>query len=160
MSIAKNKVVQFFYTLKDEAGVELESNVGADPVAYLHGHNNMMRGVEKALEGHNIGDKFNVTLPPEETYGLRREDSEQRVPVKHLLGAKKWKPGMMAVIQTDQGQRQVTVVKVGKFMVTVDNNHPMAGRTLDFELIVTDIRDATPEEVTHGHAHGIGGHHH
>jgi FKBP-type peptidyl-prolyl cis-trans isomerase SlyD len=120
----------------------------------------MMRGVEKALEGHNIGDKFNVTLPPEETYGLRREDSEQRVPVKHLLGAKKWKPGMMAVIQTDQGQRQVTVVKVGKFMVTVDNNHPMAGRTLDFELIVTDIRDATPEEVTHGHAHGIGGHHH
>lgn len=160
MSISKDKVVQFYYTLKDEAGQTLESNVGADPVAYLHGHNNMMPGVEKALEGREAGEEFSVTLPPEETYGLRREDSEQRVPTKHLMGAKKWKPGMMAVVQTEQGQRQVTVVKVGKFMVTVDTNHPMAGKTLTFDLIVADVRDATSEEIAHGHAHGIGGHHH
>lgn len=160
MSISKDKVVQFYYTLKDEAGQTLESNVGADPVAYLHGHKNMMPGVEKALEGREAGEEFSVTLPPEETYGLRREDSEQRVPTKHLMGAKKWKPGMMAVVQTEQGQRQVTVVKVGKFMVTVDTNHPMAGKTLTFDLIVADVRDATPEEIAHGHAHGIGGHHH
>lgn len=160
MSISKDKVVQFYYTLKDEAGQTLESNVGADPVAYLHGHKNMMPGVEKALEGRDAGEEFSVTLPPEETYGLRRDDSEQRVPTKHLMGAKKWKPGMMAVVQTEQGQRQVTVVKVGKFMVTVDTNHPMAGKTLTFDLIVADVRDATPEEVAHGHAHGIGGHHH
>ncbi|MFG1490128.1 peptidylprolyl isomerase [Oceanospirillum sp. HFRX-1_2] len=160
MSISKDKVVQFYYTLKDEAGQTLESNVGADPVAYLHGHKNMMPGVEKALEGRDAGEEFSVTLPPEETYGLRRDDSEQRVPTKHLMGAKKWKPGMMAVVQTEQGQRQVTVVKVGKFMVTVDTNHPMAGKTLTFDLIIADVRDATPEEVAHGHAHGIGGHHH
>lgn len=160
MSISKDKVVQFYYTLKDEAGQTLESNVGADPVAYLHGHKNMMPGVEKALEGRNAGEEFSVTLPPEETYGLRKEDSEQRVPTKHLMGAKKWKPGMMAVVQTEQGQRQVTVVKVGKFMVTVDTNHPMAGKTLTFDLIIADVRDATAEEIAHGHAHGIGGHHH
>lgn len=160
MSISKDKVVQFYYTLKDEAGQTLESNVGADPVAYLHGHNNMMPGVEKALEGREAGEEFSVTLPPEETYGLRREDSEQRVPTKHLMGSKKWKPGMMAVVQTEQGQRQVTVVKVGKFMVTVDTNHPMAGKTLTFDLIIADVRDATSEEIAHGHAHGIGGHHH
>ncbi len=160
MIISKDKVVQFYYTLRDEAGELLESNVGADPVAYLHGHKNMMPGVEKALEGREVGEEFTATLPPEETYGLRREDSEQRVPVKHLMGAKKWKPGMMAVVQTEQGQRQVTVMKVGKFMVTVDTNHPMAGKTLTFELIVADVRDATSEEIAHGHAHGIGGHHH
>ena len=160
MSISKDKVVQFYYTLKDEAGQTLESNVGADPVAYLHGHKNMMPGVEKALEGRNAGEEFSVTLPPEETYGLRKGDSEQRVPTKHLMGAKKWKPGMMAVVQTEQGQRQVTVVKVGKFMVTVDTNHPMAGKTLTFDLIIADVRDATAEEIAHGHAHGIGGHHH
>lgn len=160
MGISKDKVVQFYYTLKDEAGQTLESNVGADPVAYLHGHKNMMPGVEKALEGREAGEEFAVTLPPEETYGLRREDSEQRVPTKHLMGAKKWKPGMMAVVQTEQGQRQVTVVKVGKFMVTVDTNHPMAGKTLTFDMIVADVRDATSEEIAHGHAHGIGGHHH
>ncbi len=160
MSISKDPVVQFYYTLKDEAGQTLASTVGADPVAYLHGHNNMMPGVEKALEGREEGEEFSVTLPPEETYGLRRENSEQRVPTKHLMGAKKWKPGMMAVVQTEQGQRQVTVVKVGKFMVTVDTNHPMAGKTLTFDLIIADVRDATPEEIAHGHAHGIGGHHH
>ncbi|WP_417593902.1 FKBP-type peptidyl-prolyl cis-trans isomerase [Oceanospirillum sp.] len=160
MGISKDKVVQFYYTLKDEAGQTLEKNVGADPVAYLHGHKNMMPGVEKALEGREAGEEFTVTLPPEETYGVRRENSEQRVPVKHLMGAKKWKPGMMAVVQTEQGQRQVTVIKVGKFMVTVDTNHPMAGKTLTFDMIVADVRDATSEEIAHGHAHGIGGHHH
>ena len=160
MSISKDKVVQFYYTLKDEAGQVLESNVGAEPVAYLHGHNNMMPGVEKSLEGRAAGEEFSVTLPPEETYGLRRDDSEQRVPVKHLMGAKRWKPGMMAVVQTEQGQRQVTVLKVGKFMVTVDTNHPMAGKTLTFDLVVADVRDASAEEIAHGHAHGIGGHHH
>ncbi|OOV86762.1 FKBP-type peptidyl-prolyl cis-trans isomerase [Oceanospirillum linum] len=160
MGISKDKVVQFYYTLRDEAGELLESNVGADPVAYLHGHKNMMPGVEKALEGREAGGEFTVTLPPEETYGVRRENSEQRVPVKHLMGAKRWKPGMMAVVQTEQGQRQVTVIKVGKFMVTVDTNHPMAGKTLTFDMVVADVRDATSEEIAHGHAHGIGGHHH
>lgn len=162
MQISKDTVVQFNYRLTDEQGNQLESNVGKTPIAYLHGHNNMMVGVEKALEGKNVGDNFSVTLPPEETYGVRneKEDAIQRVPVKHLQGAKVWKPGMVAIVNTEQGQRQVTVIKSGKFMVTIDTNPPLAGKTLTFELTVTDVRAATAEEIQHGHAHGVGGHHH
>ncbi|QSX38653.1 MULTISPECIES: FKBP-type peptidyl-prolyl cis-trans isomerase [Shewanella] len=160
MSIKDDMVVQFFYTLRDEKGEVLESNEGHEPVAYLHGHHNMMPGVEKAIEGKAVGDKFSVTLPASETYGERIEGAEQRVSVKHLLGANNWKPGMRAVVHTDQGQRQVTVLKVGKFMATVDINHPLAGRELTFDLHISDARDATAEEIAHGHAHGVGGHHH
>ncbi len=159
MKVEDNKVVQFLYELKDEQQAVLESTKG-EPVAYLHGCNNMMAGLEKALSGKCVGDKISVTLAPEEAYGERIEGSLQRVPVKHLQGAKKWKPGMVATVQTEQGQRQVTVVKVGKFMVTVDSNHPFAGKTLTFELEVVGIRDASDEEIAHGHAHGVGGHQH
>ncbi|MCL1074862.1 FKBP-type peptidyl-prolyl cis-trans isomerase [Shewanella dokdonensis] len=160
MSITKDKVVQFNYTLKDEQGNVIESNEGQAPIAYLHGHNNMMPGVEKALEGKETGATFTVTLPAAETYGERLADAEQRISVKHLQGAKVWKPGMIAVVNTEHGQRQVTVLKVGKFMATVDTNHPLAGRELTFDLEVKDVRDASAEEVAHSHAHGDGGHHH
>ncbi|MBB1487412.1 FKBP-type peptidyl-prolyl cis-trans isomerase [Oceanospirillum sediminis] len=161
MQITDNTVVQFFYTLKDEEGQVLESNIGENPVAYLHGHKNMMPGVEKALADRQSGESFTVTLPPESTYGARVEGREQRIPVKHLMGTnKKWKPGMIAMVQTDQGQRQVTILKMGKFMVTVDTNHPWAGKTLTFDIEVGDVREATAEELSHGHAHGVGGHHH
>ncbi|MCU4675185.1 peptidylprolyl isomerase [Catenovulum sp. 2E275] len=162
MQITKDSVVQFNYTISDEQGQQLESNQGETPIAYLHGHNNMMPGVEKALEGKQAGDSFSVTLPPEETYGLRNESEEaiQRIPAKHLQGAKVWKPGMVAIVNTERGQRQVTVIKSGKFMVTVDTNPPLAGKTLTFELTVQDVRQATADEISHGHAHGVGGHHH
>lgn len=160
MSIKDDSVVQFNYTLRDEQGEVLESNEGLDPIAYLHGHNNMMPGVENALLGKEVGAKFSVTLPASETYGERNEDAEQRVSVKHLQGAKVWKAGMRALINTDQGQRQVTIIKMGKFMATVDVNHPLAGRELTFDLEVADVRDATSEEIAHGHAHGKGGHQH
>lgn len=159
MKVEDKKVVQFTYVLKDEQQSVLESTEG-EPVAYLHGYNSMMAGLEKALTGKAIGDKFSVTLSPEEAYGERVEGSVQRVPMKHLQGAKKWKSGMIATVETEQGQRQVTVVKAGKFMVTVDSNHPFAGKTLTFDIDVIDIRDATEEELTHGHAHGVGGHQH
>ncbi len=160
MSIKDDSVVQFNYTLRDEQGEVLESNEGLDPIAYLHGHDNMMPGVENALLGKEVGAKFSVTLPASETYGERNEDAEQRVSVKHLQGAKVWKAGMRALISTDQGQRQVTIIKMGKFMATVDVNHPLAGRELTFDLEVADVRDATSEEIAHGHAHGKGGHQH
>ncbi|GIU47006.1 peptidyl-prolyl cis-trans isomerase [Shewanella sairae] len=160
MNIKDDSVVQFNYTLRDEQGEVLETNEGLDPIAYLHGHDNMMPGVEDALAGKEVGAKFSVTLPATETYGERNEDAEQRVSVKHLQGASVWKPGMRALISTDQGQRQVTILKVGKFMATVDVNHPLAGRELTFDLEVMDVRDATSEEIAHGHAHGKGGHHH
>jgi len=159
MKVEDEKVVQFLYELKDEQQTVLESTEG-EPVAYLHGFKNMMAGLENALAGKSVGDKFSVTLSPEEGYGERVEGSVQRVPVKHLQGAKKWKPGMIATVETEQGSRQVTVIKMGKFMVTVDSNHPFAGKTLTFDIEVVDIRDATGEEIAHGHAHGAGGHQH
>jgi len=163
MKIADKTVVQFHYTLKDEAGSEIESSHASDPLAYLHGYKNMLVGVENALTGKEAGEKFSVTLQPEDAYGERKEDMIQRVPSKHLQdgnGTTKWKAGMTAVVETEQGQRQVTVLKAGKFMVTVDINPPLAGKVLTFDLDVVDVRAATDEEVEHGHAHGVGGHHH
>ena len=164
MKIIDKTVVQFHYTLKDESGKTLESSVSADPLAYLHGYNNMLVGVEKALTDKVAGDEFSITLQPEDAYGERKEDMVQRVPVKHLQGLSsknaKWKAGMTAVVETEQGQRQVTVVKAGRFMITVDINPPLAGKVLTFDLKVVDVREATAEEIEHGHAHGVGGHHH
>lgn len=160
MSIKNDMVVQFNYTLRDEEGEVLETNEGLDPIAYLHGHDNMMPGVEDSIEGKAIGESFSVTLAPETTYGIRNEEAIQRVSVKHLQGAKTWKAGMRALIDTDQGQRQVTIIKMGKFMATVDVNHPLAGRELTFDIEIIDARDATEEEIAHGHAHGKGGHQH
>lgn len=159
MQVSLNSVVQFHYTLSDENG-QLESSKNQDPVLYLHGHNNLIQGLENALAGKTVGEAFSVTLAPADAYGERREDAIQSVQVKHLMGAKKWKPGMVAVVNTSEGQRQVTVVKVGMFKADIDTNHPLAGKTLTFNLEILDIREASPEEIEHGHAHGVGGHNH
>lgn len=159
MSIGKDSVVQFHYTLT-EAGTELESTKGSDPMAYLHGHQNIISGLEKAMEGKGEGDTFSVTVEPAEAYGERKDDLTQRIPLKHMQGAKKWRPGMVAWVETDQGHRQVTVTKVGKFNADCDLNHPLAGKTLTFDVEIVEVRPATEEEKAHGHAHGVGGHHH
>ena len=163
MQVSKGTVVQFYYRIKDLDGKELESNFDDQAVAYLHGYNNMMPGIEKSLESMSKGDLLEVELESVETYGEIQADSEQRISVKHLLSAEKkpkWKAGMTAVVNTEQGQREVTITKVGKFMVTIDTNHPLAGKTLQFELQVESIRAASDEEIQHGHAHGVGGHQH
>jgi len=163
MQISKGTVVQFHYRIKDLDGKQLESNFDDQAVAYLHGYNNMMPGIEKSLESMSKGDLLEAELEAAETYGEIQADSEQRISVKHLLSAEKkpkWKAGMTAVVNSEQGQREVTILKVGKFMVTIDTNHPLAGRTLQFEFQVEDVRAATDEEIEHGHAHGAGGHHH
>jgi FKBP-type peptidyl-prolyl cis-trans isomerase SlyD len=160
MSISDNDVVSFHYTLKNDSGETLESSHGHEPVVYLHGQGDMIPGLEKAITGKKTGDSFSVTVPPEEAYGPRQEDAIPRVSVKHLHGAKEWKPGMMAIVETDHGPRQVQVVKVGKCMVDVDVNHPLAGMTLNFDVEITEVRAATEEELQHGHVHGPGGHHH
>ncbi|HEX4938189.1 MAG TPA: peptidylprolyl isomerase [Candidatus Kapabacteria bacterium] len=160
MNISKDKVVQFHYTLKNDKGEEIESTIGKDPMAYLHGHGNIIPGLESALEGKAAGDRFTITIEPKDGYGERQDVEWQRIPLKHLQGARKWKPGMMAFVETEQGYRQVTVMKVGKFNADVDVNHPLAGKTLTFDIEVLDLRDATDDEKSHGHAHGVGGHHH
>lgn len=159
MKIEKDVVVQFHYNLSDSSGA-IETSRDGDPVAYLHGHKNIIDGLQDALEGKGEGDTFTVTVPPEQGYGHRNEEAKQRVPLKHLVGPKKWRKGMVAQVQTDEGMRQVTIIKVGKFNADVDSNHPLAGKDLTFDVEVISIREATKDEIAHGHAHGVGGHQH
>ncbi len=164
MNITANSVVSFHYRLCDETGAELESSLDADPLLYLHGHKGVLPGLEKALEGHAAGESLNVTLAPEEAYGVRQEGREQRIPIKHLnVDAKtqrNLKKGMAVPVQTEQGSRSMVIIKVGRFNVDVDTNHPLAGKTLTFAIDIVAVRDATAEEQAHGHAHGVGGHQH
>lgn len=160
MQITKDTVVQLHYTLSDTNGEQIESSKQGTPLLYLHGHQNMLPAIETALEGKQAGDAFELVLEPKDAYGERDENAIQSIQVKHLQGAKKWAPGMIAVVETDHGPRQVKIVKVGMFKADVDVNHPLAGKTLNFALEVVDVRAASAEEVEHGHAHGVGGHHH
>lgn len=159
MPIEKNQVVLFHYSVRDEQGNEVENSRGGKPNAYLHGYGGVIQGLEEALEGREAGDTFSVTVTPEKAYGPRKADAVQRVPVKHLMGAKRWKRGMIAQVQTEQGPRHVVVAKVGLKFADVDTNHPMAGKTLTFDIEVIEVRAADAEEIAHGHAHGPGGHH-
>jgi FKBP-type peptidyl-prolyl cis-trans isomerase SlyD len=160
MIVEKDKVVNFHYTLKNADGEEMESSRERDPMTYLHGANNIIVGLEKAMEGREPGDTFEVTVEPEEAYGVRNEGNIQRVPLKRLKGLGKIMPGQILNLQTNDGPVQVTVVKVGRFNVDVDANHPLAGQKLTFDVEITDIREASAEETEHGHVHGPGGHHH
>ncbi|WP_395642901.1 peptidylprolyl isomerase [Rudaea sp.] len=162
MKAEKNKVVTFHYHLTDETGTKVDSSHDrAEPLTILFGHGQIIPGLEQAMEGHEAGDKFDVSVPPEHGYGERREDFTQRVPKKYFRDADHLKSGDATVLSVQGGgYRQVVVLKVGSSVIDVDLNHPMAGKTLKFDVEVTDVRDATPEEVEHGHVHGEGGHHH
>ena len=160
MQIAKDKVATFHYTLKEEGGSFEENSREDQPVAYLHGHDNILPGLEAVLAGKQAGDRASVTLPPEQAYGVRNPQMQQRIAIKHLKYAGKLKAGDIAWLETEEGPRQVVVTKPGKFMAEVDTNHPLAGKTLTFDVEILGVRDATPEEIAHGHAHGEGGHHH
>ena len=160
LAASKDRVVRFHYEMRDEAGKVLETSRGEEPLAVLQGRGNLMRGIESALEGHVAGDRFEVTLPPEQAYGERQDGRTQRVPKKYFPNASRLKPGMTTQLSTQEGPRPVTVLKVGGKVVDVDLNHPLAGRTLMFDIEVVEVREATPEEIAHRHVHGPGGHHH
>ncbi len=162
MNIEDKKVVSFHYTLTDEDGETLDtSRERGEPMSYLHGANNIIPGLEKALAGREAGESFEVSIPPEEAYGERRDANVQRLPLKKLgVKPNQLQPGMILNLQTNQGPAQVTVLKVGRFNVDVDANHPLSGHTLNFDVEIVEVRDATEEEQEHGHAHGPGGHQH
>jgi len=160
MIAEKNKVVSFHYDLKNADGDPMESSRENDPMTYLHGFNAIIPGLEKAMEGHAVGDTFSATVEPEDAYGVRNENNVQRIPLKRLKGIGKVQVGQILNLQTNKGQVQVTVLKVGRFNVDVDGNHPLAGQQLTFDVKITDMRDATEEELKHGHVHGPGGHQH
>jgi FKBP-type peptidyl-prolyl cis-trans isomerase SlyD len=160
MQIAKDTVASFHYQLSEVGGSFSEDSREDHPVAYLHGHDNILPGLEAVMLDKQAGDKVSVTLAPEQAYGVRNPSLQQRMSIKHLKFAGKLKAGDIAWIETDAGPRQVTVIKPGKFMAEVDTNHPLAGKTLIFDVEVVSVRAATEEEIAHGHAHGDGGHHH
>lgn len=161
MPIEKDKVVTLHYTLFDaEHDLELEHSPADQPLAYLHGHGNILRGLEQALAGKDEGDAVTVTLAPEDAYGRRDESLRQRLSAKYLKHAGKLRPGKVVEVRTEQGPRRVTVLKVGLKTVDVDANHPLAGLDLRFEMRVMGVRDASDEEKAHGHVHGPGGHQH
>ncbi|HET8709992.1 MAG TPA: peptidylprolyl isomerase [Spongiibacteraceae bacterium] len=161
MQIENGHVVSFLYTLNDTAGNLIETNREEDhPAVYLHGYKNLAPKLEAAFTGKQAGDQFELTLEPADAYGERRDNAIERVPAKYLKHEGKIKPGQTVQINTKEGPMLVTVVKVGKFSVDVDSNHPLAGKTLHYVIDVVDVRAASDEEKAHGHAHGVGGHHH
>lgn len=157
MNIEQGKVVSIDYTLKNSDGQVLDSSEGREPLPYLHGAGNIIPGLEAALDGKAEGDQLNAVIPPEEAYGQRDEAQIGKVARTDLQGVGDISVGTQLQAQTPQGPRIVVVTDMDEESVTIDANHPLAGETLHFDVTVCDVRDATPEEIEHGHAHAPGG---
>ena len=156
MQISDKKVASINYNLKNNAGELLDSSEGADPLVYLHGAGNIIPGLEKALEGKQAGDTLEVTIAPEEAYGPVHEEMIQTVPRDAFDGVEQIDVGMSFQAETASGPVTVVVVGVEEDTVTVDGNHPLAGQTLHFYVEVVEVRDASDDELQHGHVHGPG----
>lgn len=164
MNIEKDRVVLFHYTVSEQAAhaagePPLETSTGSGPLAIMIGHGNIIPGLEKAMDGHAAGDRFDADIAAVDAYGVHQPGLSQRVPKKHFKGAR-LEPGMQAVLPTNFGPRAVTIEKVGMSVVDVDLNHPMAGKDLHFAVEIVEVREASEEELAHGHVHGEGGHQH
>lgn len=160
MDIQRHRVASFHYGLYDAGGEEIESSGGGEPSVYLHGENNIIPGLERALTGRKAGDALRVSLDAADAYGAHDPRRQQRVPVKHLVAPGRLRPGMVVQVNTSEGRIPATILKVGRFSADIDTNHPLAGRSLVFEIEIVDVREATDEEIAHRHAHGPGGHQH
>lgn len=153
MAITENQVVSINYTLKDDSGETLDSSEGHGPLVYLHGHKQIIPGLETEISSRSVGDKFSVVVPPEEAYGTRREELLQQVPREEFKDFPDLAEGAEFEVETDGGPIIVEVVALSDSHVTLDGNHPLAGRTLHFDVELVAVRDATEEEISHGHAH-------
>ena len=161
MTIAQNKVVTFHYEVADnESGEVIDSSAGGQPLTYLHGAQNIIPGLEQALEGKAVGDELEVTIEAADAYGERSDDRVQRVPHEAFAEIEKVEPGMTVTAQTESGPINLVVTEVDDDAVTVDANHPLAGKALKFNVTVEAVREASDEEVEHGHVHGPEGHDH
>jgi FKBP-type peptidyl-prolyl cis-trans isomerase SlyD len=159
MQIADNTVVRIHYTLTNDAGEILDTSEGGDPLSYLHGAANIIPGLEAALMGHAVGDKVQATIAPEDAYGLRHEQLIQAIP-RTAFPVEDIEVGMQFSADAENGGRVVTVTKVDDENITIDGNHPLAGETLHFDVTVVELREATDDEIAHGHIHEHGHHHH
>jgi FKBP-type peptidyl-prolyl cis-trans isomerase SlyD len=160
VDITADRVVTIHYTLKDDEGVVIDSSSGGEPLAYIQGHGNLVAGLEKALEGKQDGATLAVVVSAEDGYGKHDAALIQRVPKRSLQGSGEIKKGMQFQARTDDGMRVFTVTAVVGDMITLDGNHPLADKTLHFDVQIIGVRAATAEELEHGHVHGAGGHHH
>jgi FKBP-type peptidyl-prolyl cis-trans isomerase SlyD len=156
MQITKNTVAAIHYTLRDNEGNVIDTSSGREPLNYLHGAGNLIAGMEEGLEGKSKGDKFRLKIEPAKGYGEKDPAMIQQVP-RSAFGDQDVRPGMK--FSTNHGN-VVTVTHVGLENVTVDANHELAGVELNFDVEVMEVRSATNEEISHGHVHGPGGHHH
>jgi FKBP-type peptidyl-prolyl cis-trans isomerase SlyD len=156
MIIENDKVVSFDYTLKDSHGEELDSSAGGAPLTYLHGASNIIPGLEAELTGKKTGDRLTTVIAPEDAYGIRDEEAVAAVPKSQLGDMEGVEVGMQLQAETPDGPRIVTVAAVDDENVTIDANHPLAGVSLHFDVTVTEVRDATADELEHGHVHGPG----
>lgn len=147
MKIAKNAVVSFHYELSVEGSDYRESSEGREPAGYLHGYSGIVRGLERAMRGREAGEEFEVTVAPEDAYGVHDPERVQQIPVKHLVKPGRLVPGKIVVVNLQRGHTQAIVRKVGRFNVIVDFNHPLSGHVLHFKVRIINVRDARPEEI-------------
>jgi FKBP-type peptidyl-prolyl cis-trans isomerase SlyD len=159
MKIAEKKAVSIEFTLKDDKGEVIETNVGKDPLWYLHGIGNLVPGLEKAVEGKGVGETIDVKLEPKDAYGERDEKEVRNIPLRRIK-APKIQVGGRYQAETPGGGRIVQVLAVNGDYAKVDGNHPLSGQKLNFIIKVVEVRDATEEELAHGHVHQGGGHGH
>lgn len=159
MKVGHHKVVSIHYTLTDNSGNVLDSSAGRDPLVYLQGVGQLIPGMEEGLEGKGAGEKMQLKISPEKGYGLHDANLVQEVPLS-AFGGQDVKPGMQFEAGNEMQRFIVTVKEIGTETVTVDGNHPLAGVELNFDVELLDVREATEEEISHGHVHGPGGHHH
>ncbi|BDM63650.1 hypothetical protein NFHSH190041_11020 [Shewanella sp. NFH-SH190041] len=157
MKISQHTVPSIHYRLSNQQGEVLESSFDMQPMAYLHGANNLIPGLENALEGKSAGDIIDVTVEAEDAYGPYHDGLRQEVPLSAFGDIEDIVPGMRFIAETEMGQRPVQVTEVKDDTVIVDGNHPMAGQALVFHVEVVDVREATEEEIAHGHLHAHGG---
>lgn len=160
MQIEKNRVVQIHYTLKDSKGEILDSSEGQSPLPYIHGIGALIPGLENQLSGKQAGDKFTAVVAPADGYGTYDKDQVFQVPADGFTGEGEIEVGMQVQLDTEDGPAIATVTKVEGEEVTLDMNHPLAGVQLHFDVEVVEVREATKQELDHGHVHTPGHHHH
>lgn len=153
MVIADQKVVSIHYKLTNDEGQVIQESAAGEPLSYVHGAGNIIPGLESALYGKTTGDKLNVSVDPAQGYGPRNDALVQELPRDVFEGVENVQEGMQFQARSERGTQVITVTKVVGDTITVDGNHPLAGQTLNFEVEVDSVRDATAEEVAHGHVH-------
>lgn len=160
--ITDGKVIGFHYDLYDSNDEEIESTGGGNPMLFLYGDRNVLAVLQEAFLGKQAGDDFSVEVPHEKAYGRHYPQRIQRVSKKKIDNGKlgSFQVGQILNMRTENGPQPATVIKVGKFNLDLDANHPLAGKDLRFDVKIVEVREATEEEKAHGHAHGPGGHNH